>query len=471
MYARAMLLDPSFFKDRSPGSVAVRVFGIPVLIDALSRAVFELGLTGVMSLLFILQILLYAPALAFPALVTLLVEIAVAAIAVRAYEKRNSVISVANAKLSGVTPEVLRGIQKIKLTGSESRAFAYWAESYADASRATYGRPALLLSSPVTIPLVASVGTIVMYAIAVGAGVAADDFMAFNYAFGAASGAVAALVAEIPAIAQIRPQLELLKPILQAIPESFGNKRQVDSVDGSIEVRNLTFKYEPDLPLVLNGVSLSVQPGEYIAVVGRTGCGKSALMRLLLGFEKPTKGTIHYGHYDLAAVDVRSIRRNVGVVMQNGTLFAGDLFANITVANPQATLDDAWEAAELAGIADDIRAMPMGMHTLVGANGGGFSGGQRQRLLIARAVCGKQSILMFDEATSALDNVTQKHVSDALAGLDCTRIVIAHRLSTIQEADRIIMLEGGRVAEEGTYDELMAKNGAFADLVARQQVD
>lgn len=471
VYARIMLLDASFFKDRSPGSVTSRILGIPLLTNALSKAVFELGLTGIMSLLFLLQILLYAPALAMPALVTLLLEIAIAVVAMHLIEKRNSREVKADARLSGVTPEILRGIGKIKLTGAESRAFAYWADRYADASAAKYSRPALLLAAPATIPLVSMAGTIVMYGIASGAGVAVDDFMAFNYAFGAASGALSALVAGIPAIAQVRPRLEMLRPILRAAPETFGNKRQVNSVDGSIEVRGLSFRYGSDLPYVLDGVSLSVKPGEYVAIVGRTGCGKSTLMRLLLGFEQATKGSIHYGQYDLASVDARSIRRNIGVVMQDGKLFAGDLFANITVANPRATLEDAWEAAELAGVADDIRAMPMGMHTLVGANGGGFSGGQRQRLLIARAVCGKPSILMFDEATSALDNLVQKHVTDALADLDCTRIVIAHRLSTIREADRIIMLDEGRIAEQGSYDELMSKGGRFAQLVARQQVD
>ena len=165
------------------------------------------------------------------------------------------------------------------------------------------------------------------------------------------------------------------------------------------------------------------------------------------------------------------MRRNIGVVMQNGDLFAGDLFGNITLMNPHATMDDAWEAAELAGIADDIRKMPMGMQTLVSEGAGGVSGGQRQRILIARAVCGKPRVLMLDEATSALDNVTQRHVSEALARLDCTRIAIAHRLSTIREADRIVMLDGGRIVEDGSYDELIALGGKFADLVERQQIE
>ena len=208
-----------------------------------------------------------------------------------------------------------------------------------------------------------------------------------------------------------------------------------------------------------------------MAIVGESGCGKSTIMRLLLGFEEVDEGSIFYGPYDVREVNLRSLRQHIGSVMQNGKLFMGNIYANIIISTPTATLDDAWRAAEIAGIADDIRAMPMGMQTLVTEGGGGISGGQRQRIMIARAVCGDRNILMFDEATSALDNVTQKNVSDSLANLNCTRIVIAHRLSTVRECDRILVIAEGGIAEEGTYDELIAKGGLFADLVARQQID
>jgi ABC-type bacteriocin/lantibiotic exporter with double-glycine peptidase domain len=194
-------------------------------------------------------------------------------------------------------------------------------------------------------------------------------------------------------------------------------------------------------------------------------------MRILLGFEKPARGVIYYDGQDISGIDIRSLRQNIGVVMQNGSLLQGDIFSNITITCPGATMDDAWRAAEIAGIAEDIHAMPMGMHTLISEGTGGISGGQRQRIMIARAVCGRPKVLMLDEATSALDNITQRYVSDTLAELDCTRIVIAHRLSTIKMADRIVMIDGGKIIEQGTYDQLMAKNGAFADLVRRQQLE
>jgi len=208
-----------------------------------------------------------------------------------------------------------------------------------------------------------------------------------------------------------------------------------------------------------------------VALVGRTGCGKSTLVRLLLGFEKPDRGGVFYDGRDISSLDLRSLRKHIGAVTQNGQLFQGDIFSNIIISAPELTLKDAWEAAETAGIAKDIREMPMGMNTLISEGQGGISGGQKQRLLIARAIVPKPEILIFDEATSALDNRTQKQVSEALDRLDCTRIVIAHRLSTIRNCDRILVMDRGRIAEEGTYEELIAKNGFFAELVARQRLD
>jgi ABC-type bacteriocin/lantibiotic exporter with double-glycine peptidase domain len=225
------------------------------------------------------------------------------------------------------------------------------------------------------------------------------------------------------------------------------------------------------MPWVINGLNLKIREGEYVAIVGTTGCGKSTLVRLLLGFEKPDKGAVYYDGKDIASLDLHSLRRKIGTVTQDGTLFQGDIFSNIAISAPQMKLEDAWKAAELAGIADDIRAMPMGMQTMISEGTGGISGGQKQRLMIARAIAPKPRILIFDEATSALDNRTQRQVSEALDELRCTRIVIAHRLSTIKNCDRILYLEDGRFIEDGTYDELIAKGGKFADLVEHQRLD
>ena len=225
------------------------------------------------------------------------------------------------------------------------------------------------------------------------------------------------------------------------------------------------------MPFVIDNLSLKIKSGQYVAIVGRTGCGKSTLLRLLLGFETPQKGAIYYDGRDLSSLDLKSLRRNIGAVMQNGKLFQGDIYSNIVISAPWLSVNEAWEAAEIAGIAEDIRSMPMGMNTVISEGTGGISGGQKQRLMIARAVAPNPKILMFDEATSALDNITQKKVSQALDGLKCTRLVIAHRLSTIRRCDRILVLDGGKIVEDGTYEQLIAEKGYFYELVQRQRLE
>ena len=250
-----------------------------------------------------------------------------------------------------------------------------------------------------------------------------------------------------------------------------GGRQIVTRLGGNIELNHVSFRYSDAMPDVLDDLSIRIKSGEYVAIVGETGCGKSTLVRILLGFEKPRVGAVFYDGKDINSLDLRSLRRHIGVVMQNGKLLMGSIFENITISAPWLGMDDAWEAAEAAGIAQDIREMPMGMQTMISEGQGGISGGQKQRLLIARAIAPKPNILIFDEATSALDNLTQKKVTEALDSYKCTRLVIAHRLSTIQACDRILVLRNGKIAEDGTYDELIAENGFFAELVERQRLD
>ena len=237
---------------------------------------------------------------------------------------------------------------------------------------------------------------------------------------------------------------------------------------GDIEVQHAAFRYSAERPLVLRDLSLRIKPGEFVALVGPSGSGKSTLLRLLLGFEHLDSGAIYFDGQDLDGPRrATSLRRQIGVVLQNGRLMSGDIFTNI-VGSSTATLDEAWEAARMAGFAEDIEAMPMGMHTVISEGGGTLSGGQRQRLLIARAIVHRPRILLFDEATSALDNRTQAIVSASLERLQATRIVVAHRLSTIRNADRISSSIAGAIVQSGTYDELMRRDGPFAELARRQ---
>ena len=375
------------------------------------------------------------------------------------------------AQERGLVFSLIRGIQKIRLSGSENRAFIKWSKIYTRSAEMTYNPPAIIWLSTVLTTAITMIGTAVMYYVSVRSGVSVADYYAFNSSYAYISSAFSALASMALSAASVRPIIGLIKPLLEAQPETSEDKETVTRLSGNIEISHMTFGYDPESKPIFEDFSLTIPARQYVAIVGRSGCGKSTLVRLLLGFEKPQRGVINYDRRDLQQLDVRSLRRHIGTVMQDGKVFSGSIFDNIVISAPTLKLQDAWEAAEIAGIAEDIREMPMGMNTVLQEGGGTISGGQRQRLLIARAIAPKPRILIFDEATSALDNITQKKVSEALDGMNCTRIIIAHRLSTIRRCHRILVIDGGKIAEDGTYEELMAKNGLFAELVARQQLN
>lgn len=466
---RVLSLPASFFGSWQSGDLAARVNVVSAIAGQLQNIVLSAGLNSLFSLAYVAQISNIAPALAAPALlvvaVTTIVTIVVALAQMRIVRKQLEV----GMNLSGWQLGLIGGVQKIRLAGAEKRAFATWADIYQEQARLTYNGPWLVRLSSTIQTLVSLGGTILIYGSALAGGVTVAGYMAFSSAYGSVSAAFAALASAAVQIANIRPYLDMAKPLLKTMPETSEDKRPVERISGGFELSNVTFSYREGQPPVLSNLTLKVRPGDYVAVVGKTGCGKSTLMRLLLGFEHPQRGAVYYDGHDLASVDAGSIRKRIGVVLQDGKLFQGSIYDNIAISAPGLTQDEAWEAAELAGIADDIRAMPMGMHTMVTEGGGGVSGGQRQRIMIARAIAAKPKILMFDEATSALDNVTQRIVSDSLDTLNCTRLVIAHRLSTIRNCNRIVVLDGGHIVEDGTYEELMEAGGLFSSLVARQQ--
>jgi ATP-binding cassette subfamily C protein len=293
------------------------------------------------------------------------------------------------------------------------------------------------------------------------------SFLAFNAAFGQFVAASLQMASVVVSLLSIVPIYERAKPILETVPEVDLAKTNPGELTGAIELSHISFHYHADGPLILDDVSMHVGSGEFVALVGPSGAGKSSVFRLLLGFEAPDTGSVYYDRQDLATLDVQAVRRQTGVVLQNAQVLPGTVFENIVGSAPL-TIEDATEAATMAGLAQDIEQMPMGMHTFIMEGGGTLSGGQRQRLLIARAVVGKPRILLFDEATSALDNRTQAHVSNSLEALHTTRVVVAHRLSTIVHADRIYVMDKGRVVQVGTYDELLNQDGLFVALARRQ---
>ena len=468
---RILSLPVSFFRRYSSGELSSRAGSVNSLCSMMLNNILSIGLSSLLSLLYVAQIFSFAPALVWPSLLiilaTVVLSLAVSFAQIGISRKRMKL----SAEEQGMSYAVMNGIQKIRLSGSEKRVFARWGRLYAKGAQLEYNPPLFLKINTVITTAISLIGTIVLYYLAIQTNVGVSQYYAFTAAYGRVMGAFSALAGIAVSVASIRPVLEMAEPILKAEPEVAADKQPVDRVTGHIEMSHVSFRYEENTPYVLNDLSLDIKAGEYVAIMGRTGCGKSTLVRLLLGFEKPEKGGIFYDRHDLNSIDPRSLRKHIGVVIQNGQLFQGDIFSNITISAPDLTLDEAWEAAEMAGIAQDIREMPMGMQTLISEGQGGISGGQKQRLMIARAVAPKPSILIFDEATSALDNKTQKQVSGALDKLNCTRIVIAHRLSTIRNCDRILVMDKGTIIEEGTYDDLIAQNGHFAELVARQRLD
>ena len=468
---RVMSLPPSFFKNYSAGELSGRAQYIGSLCNMLISTVLSTGLTSVFSLVYITQIFAYAPALVVPALAVIVVTILFSVISSFVQMHISQKRMVLSAKEGGMQYAMISGVQKIKLSGAEKRAFARWANLYAKGAAYTYDPPTFIKINGVINMAISLAGTLVMYWAAVKSGIGVADYYAFNTAYGMVSGAFMSLAGIALTVAQIKPIVDMAKPILDTVPEISEDKQVVTNLAGGIELHNVSFRYTETQPNVLDDFSLKIKAGQYVAIVGKTGCGKSTLMRLMLGFETPQRGAVHFDGRDIATLDLKSLRRHIGTVMQDSKLFSGDIYSNIVISAPWLTMDEAWEAAEMAGIAEDIRRMPMGMHTLISEGSGGVSGGQRQRLAIARAIAPKPKILMFDEATSALDNLTQKQVSDSLEKLKCTRIVIAHRLSTIRACDRIIVLDQGKIMEDGTYDELIAKNGFFAELVERQRLD
>jgi len=468
---RTLSLPPSFFRKYSSGELSQRTSYLTSLCQTLMSMIFSTGFSSLFSLLYITSIFEFAPGLVIPSIIIIIITISFSLVTTFVQQKLSKQQMEMGTKQSGIAYAMISGIRKIRIAGAEKRAFARWANIFAQNSSFAYNPPTFIKMNGLISSAISLISTIVMYFFAIKTGINMAEYTAFTAAYGMVFGAFSSIASIATSVSSIKPILDMAKPIMECEPETQENKEIVTKLSGGIEMSHVSFRYTENMPLIVNDMSFKINPGQYVAIVGKTGCGKSTLIRLLLGFEKAQKGTIYFDGKDINSLDLKTLRRKIGTVMQDGKLFQGDIYSNIVISAPQLNMNEAWEAAEIAGIADDIRNMPMGMQTLLTEGGGGISGGQRQRLVIARAIAPKPKILIFDEATSALDNITQKKVAEALDALKCTRIVIAHRLSTIKHCDRILYLEDGMIKEDGTYDELIKKNGLFAQLVERQRLD
>ena len=477
MWDRLLKLRVSFFRQYSTGDLSARVSAVSQIRQRLSNTILKSLFSSIFSLLNLGLLFYYSVPLAFVAVIVALINATVTIVSGRLTLEKSRPLLEKQGHLFGVMVQLVNGVAKFRVAGAENRAFAYWGRQYSTQLQLVLGTQGIednlavinkLLSALTPIALFACASLMLQQQSQTGQTTSfTGTFLAFNSAFGTFISGATSLSATAIELLKIIPLWEQEQPILNATPEIDDEKADPGRLSGRFSIDRAIFRYRPEGALILNDVSIHAEPGEFIALVGPSGSGKSTLLRLLLGFDLPESGIVSFDGKDLAGLDLNAVRRQLGVVMQNSRLMAGSIFENIA-GNALISMDEAWEAARMAGFADDIEAMPMGLHTIVSEGGSNLSGGQRQRLLIARSLALRPHILLFDEATSALDNRTQAIVSASLDKLKVTRIVVAHRLSTIRNADRIYVLDQGRLVQVGSFNELAQQLGLFKQLVDRQ---
>jgi NHLM bacteriocin system ABC transporter ATP-binding protein len=471
LWDRLVRLPVTFFRSTSSGELANAVLGISFIRESLNGITVAMVSASLTATFDLILILVLSPLLGLAALgVTGLCVLAVGVFGVKITRRGKQALP-SEHRTVAFTNKLLTGIAKVKVAGAEDRAYAQWVQlaTGARAHLVSLRRvQAAVQALSAVLPIAGQLVLFLMIAGPLAHKVAPSQFFTISIAFSLLLGSLLLLVSSSVEILAATPRLSALAPVVEAKPEHRQDLADPGDLQGGISLVGVSFAYQPDMPLVLDNLSLHINPGEFVAIVGPTGCGKSTLLRLLLGFEKPVSGALLYDGQDLANLDLQAVRRQCGIVLQDGALFAGSIRENISGAG-NFDLDQVWNAARLAGVDTDIEGFPMGMGTLLPPGGGTLSSGQRQRILIARALIHRPRVLFFDEATSALDNRTQEIVTASTKTLAATRLVIAHRLSTIVDADRIIVLDKGTMAQDGTFAELMAQpDGLFFRLASRQ---
>lgn len=470
VYDRLFRMPQSFFRDYDSADLAQRAMQVGQVSGKISQVVFSMIPTLVFAIVYFIQMITFSPLLAGISIAMVAVYAVVSYFIMLASIKKRRHSLKLDGEVNAKMYQFIDGISKIRIAGVEDRAIYEYLVPYTESKKIEL-KTGKLENINMTIQLLAeSVFIIVLYLVMGYAGVAISmgAFIAFNTAFGSFSGSVMQLVEGLCEIKELQPVIERMKPVFVNEPETAYEKEMPGDISGSIEISKLSFAYSKDMPLVLDELDLDIKAGEYVGIVGSSGCGKSTLLKLLLGFERPTKGKIYYDKKDIENLDNQELRKKFGVVLQNGQLISGSIAENITITSPSSSLKDVEAVVKSVGLEEDIKRMPMGLQTIVSENCGTISGGQQQRILIARALIGSPRIIFFDEATSALDNITQATVSKTLDSIKATKIVIAHRLSTIKNCDRIIVLDKGKIREQGTYQELMDNKGMFYELAIRQ---
>lgn len=468
--SRVFSLSESFFRKFESADLAKRIVSAGIIVNTIAANLIMMIVSAITCLVFLIKMCSFSSELTLICLVATIIYCTIyCLISMKAisYKKESIMLE---GKTSSIIYQFISGIEKIRISGVENRALYEYIKPYTEVRNLeekfnnviNFGNTLTIISSSVFSLLLYSYVVKNNYEISIG------TLIAFNAAFGSYCAYVLNVCSNIVEIKKYQPEYNRLKEILVEIPEYDGAKEIPGEITGKIEINNLVFSYSKDAPNVINGISLSIKPGEYIGIVGPSGCGKSTLLKLMLGFERPNNGKIYFDNVDIDNVDKRELRKKMGVVLQDGKLIAGSIYENITITSPFADIQNVQKVIYDVGLEKDIETMPMGIHTVLSEDCGMISGGQQQRILIARALISNPQILLFDEATSALDNITQSQVCATLEKMPITRIVIAHRLSTIIKCDRIIVLNDGKIVEQGTFDELMAQNGLFYRLASRQ---
>lgn len=467
---KLLSLPASFFKQYSSGALAMRATGFAMIQKILSVNVITMIITSSFSIINGFYIFTINPTIGWIAMALTAVSVAITLVIGKMQMKCQRISLEMSNDISGMVFELITSVSRLRVAGAESRSYLKWVREYAKQRKVEYKRGqlmALLRLTTIALPTLSM--CVIYYYVSVNS-ISSGGFVAINSAFIIFISSLLGLVQTLISINSVVPQYENTKPIIDGIPEVDSFKTTPGKIQGDIEIKHLYFSYYEGGATILDNIFINIKHGEYVAIVGASGSGKSTLLRLLLGFEKPTSGSIYCGGFDLESVDIREIRKQMGVVLQDSQLIPGDILSNIAGSKKELTEEDVWELLKKVGMDEEIREMPMGLKTMVAEGAGTLSGGQRQKLLIARAIAANPAIIFFDEATSALDNRSQKTVSESMKNLDATRIVIAHRLSTIMDCDRILVLEKGNIVEAGTYDELMKKEAYFYKYAKRQLI-
>ncbi|MBM4109914.1 MAG: ATP-binding cassette domain-containing protein [Phycisphaerae bacterium] len=465
---RLISLPAPFFKRFNAGDLTDRLGCLDALQSALTQAAIGGVIGGTFAIGYLALMLLMEPFAALVAAMVMVAMLMFTVLIVRSQARLSADSADRSGKLSGFALQLFGGIDTIRTAGGEEAALMQWLQRFRRQQRTELDaskRGAALRVVATCVPLGAIA---LLWPIFAASGASLGAYMAFNAAFVAAIFGVIQLGESLGDLATILPHLHRLEPILQEEPERLESALQPGPLRGNLALSNVRFGYPGSADEVLKGVSIEIPSGASVAIVGASGSGKSTIIRLLLGLERPGSGRVLIDGQDLARLDPVAVRRQMGVVMQKGQIIPGTVAENI-LGSTVLTLDDAWSAAERAGLAEDIEAMPMGMHTNINAST--LSGGQQQKVLLARALLGQPRVVVLDEATSALDEQSQATVVESMERLDVTRIAVAHRVSTIRTCDRIYVIDRGVVAQQGTFDDLLAQPGAFRRLVERQLAD